>query len=141
MKPFGCLVWYWPRSQAKIKSFSQNKALPGTFVGFDSLSIVRILDDNGRIIRATTVHFQEYRTHGEAFDTYYEAVTDDSDFLFYKEAYGPSEPPNTPYTSRESLFPINDNSYETPSDSNTDAPCHSGRKQKRTAKVMGYRAH
>lgn len=62
LRVFGCKVWYRQGSQAKFKTFVDDKAIPGTFLGFEGNHIIRILNDQGRIIRATAAHFQEQRT-------------------------------------------------------------------------------
>jgi len=65
LKPFGCLVWYRAGSQKKFRSFIDDRAQPGSFVGFDSPhgTVVKILPKSGlHVIRAASVHFQEYRT-------------------------------------------------------------------------------
>jgi hypothetical protein len=61
IRVFGCKAWYRQGSQAKFKTLVDDKATPGTLVGYESPHIVRILNDKGRIIRATASHFQEER--------------------------------------------------------------------------------
>ena len=62
IRVFGCKVWYRQGSQAKFKTLVDDKAIPGTFLGFEGNHIIRILNDQGRIVRATAAHFQEQRT-------------------------------------------------------------------------------
>jgi transposase InsO family protein len=62
IRVFGCKVWYRQGSQAKFKTLVDDKAIPGTFLGFGGSHIIRILNDQGRIVRATAAHFQEQRT-------------------------------------------------------------------------------
>jgi transposase InsO family protein len=62
IRVFGCKVWYRQGSQAKFKTLVDDKAIPGTFLGFEGSHIIRILNDQGRIVRATAAHFQELRT-------------------------------------------------------------------------------
>ena len=62
IRVFGCKVWYRQGSQAKFTTLVDDKAIPGTFLGFEGSHIIRILNDQGRIVRATAAHFQELRT-------------------------------------------------------------------------------
>jgi len=62
IRVFGCKIWYRQGSQAKFKTLVDDKAIPGIFLGFEGSHIIRILNDQGRIVRATAVHFQERRT-------------------------------------------------------------------------------
>jgi Reverse transcriptase (RNA-dependent DNA polymerase) len=93
LKPFGCLVWYRQGSQAILRPFHDDNALAGSFVGFDSPHIIRILSQTGRILRATAVHFQEYRTIHDANKRQYlkHPDIDDSDIPYYAE----TRPPNS----------------------------------------------
>ena len=59
---FGCKVWYRQGSQARLKTLVDDKAIPGTLVGFEGAHVVRILNEKGRIIRASATHFQEEHT-------------------------------------------------------------------------------
>jgi hypothetical protein len=62
LRVFGCKVWYRQGSQANFKTLVDDKATPGTLVGFEGSHIVRILNEKGRIIRASATHFQEEYT-------------------------------------------------------------------------------
>lgn len=62
LRVFGCKAWYRQGSQAKFKTLVDDKAIPGTLVGFEGTHIVRILNEKGRVIRASATHFQEERT-------------------------------------------------------------------------------
>src|SRR5438045_9437791 len=62
LRVFGCKVWYRQGSQARLKALVDDKAIPGTLVGFEGAHVVRILNEKGRIIRASATHFQEEHT-------------------------------------------------------------------------------
>jgi len=61
LRVFGCMVWSRHGSQEKYKKWD-DRGTPGTFVGFEGTHVVRILTKEGKIIRATSCHFQERRT-------------------------------------------------------------------------------
>jgi Reverse transcriptase (RNA-dependent DNA polymerase)/GAG-pre-integrase domain len=61
LRKFGCVVWFRKGSQAKYTTLLDHKAEQGNLVGFESPHIVRILNKNGRVLRASSVHFQENR--------------------------------------------------------------------------------
>jgi hypothetical protein len=90
-KPFGCLVWYRAGSQKNFRTFVDDHTAPGSFVGFDSPHIIRILNDKGRVLRAAAVHFQEYRTIRDVGKDNRLRVPsiDDSDLPFYSEIHRP----------------------------------------------------
>jgi hypothetical protein len=62
IRVFGCKAWYRQGSQAGFKTLVDDKATPGTFVGYEGTHIVRILNENGRLVRASAAHFQEQLT-------------------------------------------------------------------------------
>jgi hypothetical protein len=55
------VVWLRKGSQARYTTLLDHKAEQGNLVGFESPHIVRILNKNGRVLRASSVHFQENR--------------------------------------------------------------------------------
>ena len=97
MRPFGCLVWYRQGSQAKLRTFYDSHAAPGTFVGFESPHIIRILSQTDRILRAAAVHFQEYRTIKDANrpNLLKHPEIDDSDIPFYTETTSKTDVPQS----------------------------------------------
>jgi hypothetical protein len=48
--------------EAKFKTLNSDKAIPGTFIGFEGTHIVRVLNERGRIVRTSAAHFQEQCT-------------------------------------------------------------------------------
>jgi hypothetical protein len=164
-KPFGCLVWYRAGSQKNFRTFVDDHTAPGSFVGFDSPHIIRILSDKGKVIRAAAVHFQEYHTIRDVGKDNRLRVPsiDDSDLPFYSEIHRPHstdssipmdlEPkePTSPQNSlirkrgrpRKTLAP--DTPTVQPSQSSspqTDTPRRSGRLQRRNVRaLMGHQFH
>lgn len=55
---FGCRVWYRPGSQEKFKKF-RDKGKEGSYIGYHSRHIIKILTPEGKITRATAVAFEE----------------------------------------------------------------------------------
>ena len=97
-----------------MRPFCDDKASPGTFVGFESPHIIQILTQEQestppRVVRATAVHFQEYYTIRDA-GRKLQPILDDSDLPFYeeienndnipkkgpKQTLEPASQPNTP---------------------------------------------